>query len=410
MQALTRPMSYLKLPQSRMRMLMASPWAIPAVLMVRFLPRFRDYQFGTFWNLYFGHIVLDSTVQMGRLQGVDSSKRRWFWMGHLNNSQWELMVRRNLNFHPMACAIDYWNRHLPGGEKHSFDSHITESRDLAGILWSTNCQPSFTAEENAHGRDWLQSLGLDCHDRFVTLVVRDGGFGASDPYEPLHGFRNSDISTFVPSVRWLAEQGIWVLRMGKDMKSPLVAEHPRVIDYAFRADRSDFLDVWLMAHSSGSISTATGLDSVAHVYRRPMLYLNAMPLSVWSSYTWCTWVPKDIREIRSGRILSAHEHLNRMYGKSGDYSAAGLEVVALTPEELLQEVQDWWMTLSDQPRLSQEDNDLQQCFIDLCKNSPTLGMKHGFIHPEARIGRAWLRRRFQLPTRQEGTALSLYDS
>jgi len=99
-----------------------------------------------------------------------------------------------------------------------------------------------------------------------------------------------------------------------------------------------------------------------------------------------------------------------MYGKSGDYSAAGLEVVALTPEELLQEVQDWWMTLSDQPRLSQEDNDLQQCFIDLCKNSPTLGMKHGFIHPEARIGRAWLRRRFQLPTRQEGTALSLYDS
>lgn len=410
MNALTQPIWYLRLPQSRVRMLIAATWAIPAVLIVRSLPRFRDYQFGTFWNLYFGHIVCDATIQMGRLQGVDSSKRRWFWMGHLNNSQWELMVRRNLNFHPMACAIDYWNRHLPGGEKHSFDSCITESRDLAGTLWSTNCQPAFTAEENAQGRDWLQSLGLDCHDRFVTLVVRDGHFGASDPYEPLHGFRNSDVSTFVPSVRWLAEQGIWVLRMGKAMKSPLVVEHPRVVDYSFRADRSDFLDVWLMAHSSGCISTATGLDSVAHVYRRPILYLNAMPLSVWSSYTWCTWVPKDLREIRSGRILSAHEHLNRMYGKSDDYSAAGIEVVALTPEELLQEVQDWWTSLSDQPSASQEDNDLQQCFIDLCKNSPISNMKHGFIHPKARIGRAWLRRRFELPTRQEKADQSLLDS
>ena len=397
MKYLRSPLSYLSLPQSRVRMLFAALWAIPAVLMVRSLPRFRDYQFGTFSNLYFGHIVLDSTVQMGRLQGVDSSKRRWFWMGRIDNSFWDLMVRRNLNFHPMACAIDYWNRRLPGGERHSFDSHITESRDLAGILWSADCQPAFTSEEDAHGYEWLESIGLGCHDRFVTLVVRDGHFGGSHPYESLHGFRNSDISTFVPSALWLAEQGIWVLRMGKRMKSPMIAEHPRVIDYAFRADRSDFLDVWLMAHSSGCISTATGLDSVAQIYRRPMLFLNAMPLSAWHSYTPCTWVPKDLREVSSGRILSAGEHLDHAYGQHSEYSAAGLELVALTPEEVLQEVQDWWMALADQFHASQADNDLQQAFIDLLKKSPASRMKHGIIHPEARISNSWLQRRFKLP-------------
>ncbi|MCG3771949.1 MAG: hypothetical protein JW384_03148 [Nitrosomonadaceae bacterium] len=386
---------YLGLPQSRARMLIAAIWAIPAVFVIRTFPRFRDHQFGTFWVMFIGHYVVDACVQIGRLKGIDSAKRRWYWLGQSHNTQWDAMVRRSLNVNPLTCAIEYWNRKLPGGDEHSFQSHWTDSRDLEGLVWSTDCQPAFTAEENEHGAAWLTEQGIPPNDFFVTLIVRDGKYTKDTWHQDLsfHDYRNSDISTFVPSVEWLANQGVWVIRMGKIMETPIPIKHPRVIDYAFLEDRNDFLDIWLMANASGCISTATGIDGIAHVYRRPILFVNAMPLGIWASYTWSTCIPKDLMDTESGRILSATENLERVYSRSSEYTAAGLEVVALTPSEILEEVQDWWELLMGRRRMSQGDKDLLQDFIARTQLSPETSKRHGWIHPEARIGRAWLRRR-----------------
>lgn len=386
---------YVCLPQSRFRMLIAASWAVPTVLVIRTVPRFRNYQFGTFWTLFIGHLVVDTCVQIARLQGIDGSKSRWFWLGQTDNSQWEAMLRRNLNFHPLVCAIEYWNRKLPGGERHSFPSLWTDSRDLMGLIWSTDCQPTFTAQENSCGRNWLTAQGIEPSDHFVTLTVRDGFYtNATWPQDlSFHDYRNSDISTFMPSALWLAEQGVWVIRMGKLMEFPLPSEHSRIIDYAFRSDRSDFLDAWLMANSSGSISTATGLDSIAHVYRRPMLFVNALPLAIWTSYTWSTWVPKDLRDVQSGKFLKANDHLEHSYGLASEYAAAGLEIIPLTQGEILEEVQDWWEILMGQRYESQDDKERLKHFIDRCRLVPDCSKRHGWIHPEARIGRTWLRRR-----------------
>ena len=46
----------------------------------------------------------------------------------------------------------------------------------------------------------------------------------------------------------LAEKGYWVFRMGKAVEDVFNVEHPRVIDYAQSNERSDFLDIWLMAN------------------------------------------------------------------------------------------------------------------------------------------------------------------
>ena len=47
-------------------------------------------------------------------------------------------------------------------------------------------------------------------------------------------------------MEWLADQGVWVLRMGKIMERPIPTEHPRIVDYAFEPNKSDFLDIWLL--------------------------------------------------------------------------------------------------------------------------------------------------------------------
>ena len=124
-----------------------------------------------------------------------------------------------------------------------------------------------------------------------------------------------------------------------------------------------------------------------------MLYLNAMPLGIWTSYTWSTWVPKDLRETETGRILLARESLDRVYRSTDEYLTAGLEVVAFTPTEILEEVQDWWESLIGKRRESQANRDPLQDFITRTQTSLYTSRRHGWMHPEARIGRAWLPRR-----------------
>ncbi len=386
---------YLSLPQSKIRMLIAAIWAIPAVLLIRVLPVFREYQFGTFENRFIGHITVDTAVQIAQLQGEDRSKNRWFWLGRTDNRQWEAMLRRSLPVHRLVCPIEYWNRKLPGGDTHKFQSQWNDSRDLTGLIWSTDCQPPFTPEENAYCQSWLASVGISLGEPFVTLIVRDGEYTAVTWPEDLsfHDYRNSDVETFIPAINWLAEQSVWVIRMGKIMKTPLRMRNHRVIDYSFRTDRNDLLDIWLMANATGCISTSTGLDSVAVVYRRPILYLNALSLGIWFSSAWSTWVPKDLRESATGRVLSVYEHLDHVYSASSQFHEAGLEVVALSPDEILEEVQDWWKLMTDQVRESQTDIQMLDEFIFRLQSLPDTKHRHGWIHPGARLGRPWLRRR-----------------
>lgn len=386
---------YLSLPQSRIRMLIAAIWAIPAVLLIRVLPLFREWQFATFENRFIGHITVDTAVQIALLQSQDKSKSRWFWIGRTDNRQWETMMRRTLKVHDWVCPIEYWNRKLPGGDRHRYQAHFSDSRDLTGLIWSTECQPPFSPEEDAYCRSWLASLGIAPGDPFVTLIVRDGEYTALTWPEDLsfHDYRNCDIETFIPAMNWLAEQGVCVIRMGKIMKKPLQIGSCRVIDYAFRADKSDLLDIWLMANATGCISTGTGLDSVAVVYRRPTLFLNALSLGILSSYAWCTWVPKDLRESDTGRLLSVYEHLDHVYSRSSQFHEAGLEVVSLSPNEILEEVQDWWLLLTGQVQESSTDMKSHDEFVRRLRTSPNTRHRHGWIHPEMRLGRPWFGRR-----------------
>ena len=80
-------------------------------------------------------------------------------------------------------------------------------------------------------------------------------------------------------MEWLADEMVWVLRMGKLMHKPISSNHPRIIDYAFHPERSELLDIWLFANCTGCISTSTGIDSVSHMYGIPMLFVNQMSIN-----------------------------------------------------------------------------------------------------------------------------------
>jgi putative glycosyltransferase (TIGR04372 family) len=80
-----------------------------------------------------------------------------------------------------------------------------------------------------------------------------------------------------------------------------------LIDYSFDDSRSDFLDYWLFASGIGTISTGTGPDNISLLHKKPILFLNALPLSLFYSFADCIWVPKNLKWKSNNDELNLNE-------------------------------------------------------------------------------------------------------
>lgn len=376
-------------------------WAVPCVLLIRALRPIVLIRLGTLFSSRIGHFASDGAEQVARLQQQPPNTVDWFWLGPTSNSQWERMIRRSLPVHSWVKYLDWWNKALPGGSAHERPSSYTGSRDVEGLYNRHDVKIPFLPVETDEALAWLRSKGWSDGEPFVCLLVRDAAYLANDPlqgdgtpaaYERwgYHDYRDSDIDTYIPAIQWLAEQGVWVIRMGKLMAKPLPTGMDHVIDYAFDSNKSDLLDIWLFANCSGSISTSTGPDAVPLVYDRPLLCVNALPLGVFVSWSRSVWVPKTLQWASTGQTLSINEYLENHWMGTAEFKKAGISIVDLSSEDILMAVQEFWLRSSGTFQDTAEEQARQDEFWNICMAWPEHSKYHGWRHQESRVGAAWL--------------------
>lgn len=377
-------------------------WAFPLVLLIRVMRPLILIRMSTLLSSRIGHFVADGAEQLARMQQQPINTVDWFWLEKTCNSQWEIMIRRVIPVYWWVKYLDWWNRAIPGGAAHTRPSSYTQSRDVEGLYVRYDVAIPFLPMETEEALSWLRSQGWCDGEPFVCLLVRDDEFLANYPRHgngslrsreawSYHDYRNSNIDTYLPAIRWLAEQGVWVIRMGKLMAKPLSDEMVCVIDYAFDEGKSDLLDIWLLANCNGCISTGTGPDTIAPLYGVPILFVNFLPLAQFWSYARALTVPKNLVWTKSKQPLSILEHLSNSFLYQDKYKDLGIDIVDLTPEEITQAFQEFWGryigTWQDEPLDSQR----QEVFWDTLWAWSEYPTYHGLRHPDSRIGAAWLR-------------------
>ena len=174
------------------------------------------------------------------------------------------------------------------------------------------------------------------------------------------------------------------------MDKPFQANSNQIIDYAFDPEKSDLLDIWLFANCAGIISTGTGLDQIAAIYRKPHLFINAMPLAKLHSWQNMIWVPKNLRWRKTTEPLSLNEYLEHNYQQLHDYHSNGIEIIDLTSTEILAAVQEFWLRLSGLDSYTRIERDLQDKFWGTLKSWSEFNSHHGVIHNKASVGKQWL--------------------
>ena len=132
--------------------------------------------------------------------------------------------------------------------------------------------------------------------------------------------------------------------MGKINSQKFDFNHKRLIDYANESDQSDFLDIYLCANCKIFISTCSGLDFVAKIFRRPVLFTNQVPIgsAVLSSIIDMVIFKKYYSNVKK-RMLTLNEIFDNnleLIKNGNEFKKLGIRIIENNSEEILDSTKD----------------------------------------------------------------------
>ena len=322
--------------------------AVPVVFVIRLIRPWFLVRWGLLIGPRIGHFAANTELYLcERDAGINVPGGRhidiFLIAPPISNNQLATMWRRVLHILPTwalnpVCRI---NKLIPGGSIHEIGERTQSDRDVHNFLDRFPPHLRFSPEEEIRGELGLRSLGVPEGARFVCLIVRDGAY--LDAHTPgfswsYHNYRDSNIQNYVMAVEELAHRGYYIFRMGAKVREGLKSSHPRVIDYATNGMRSDFMDIYLGAKCDFCISTSTGYDAVPIVFRRPIVFVNSVPLGYFFTFSekFISLTRHHFSE-RENRELTLPEIISNGLGfclESSGYETRGVRLVENSPEEI----------------------------------------------------------------------------
>jgi putative glycosyltransferase (TIGR04372 family) len=375
---------------------------MPVLIIIRLLKVVYLVKFGRINGTYWGHFIGEGMEAM--FNQIHKRKNEFFLYYFVPvktvNAHWEIILRRNLNISNFfGMHLFRLNQIIPGGKSHEIMLDIDPPSFFSTGKPANVIGKDLDFNEELTGEAWLHNHGWHSGEPIICLQIRDWAtLFATHPsqseQEIITGFahttyRDTDICTYKDAIQWLLDQGVWVIRLGKyaSKKFPIVDN--RFIDLPFCSDRNDLLDIWLIKHAAGIISTSSGGDLLAMRYSVPILYVNNVPLVKLACFTNSISAPKKHINIQNEKPLKLSQILESGYNKTDDYLKAGIRLVDLNKNEILEATKEFWWRISNIWVETDESIATQEKFRQFLKEwPPFLALKYS-INPDIKLGNHW---------------------
>lgn len=278
-------------------------------------------------------------------------------------------------------VVAYLNRYIPGGHLH--DLGAGNERDYGSILDSFPPQLRFESKELEEGKRFLKSIGIPINSKFVCLNVRDSTYlsvmypGKDWSY---HDYRDTDLRSYVDSVKYLVDQGYFVFRMGAVAGDAFPFSHPMFIDYSCSGLRTDLLDVFLGANCTFCISTGTGFDSLPYIFRREIVFVNHAPMrDLHLSSSRFVNLSQNVLNLSSGEFLSLKQILEideSEFMLIGSNKHPSLKLIQNTAAQILEAVKEADLRLNGRWIEDEQEHLLQEQFkVIFSRTMQSLGIE-----------------------------------
>jgi putative glycosyltransferase (TIGR04372 family) len=216
-------------------------------------------------------------------------------------------------------------------------------------------------------RAWraLESKGVPRGAWFVGLHVREAG--SKWHHNGLHQVLNADINSYLPAIAEITRRGGWVIRMGDKSMAPLPPV-PNVFDYCHSDLHSDWMDIFIAAKCRFFIGTSSGPAYVPPLYGVPSILTNWWPPAQRPWHAMDIFMPKMLRSLSDGRILTLRETLGEpfCYCHSLKYLADEMKVIVENNDEGL--IRDAVIEMIDRLEAGSDEADI----CDLRRRADTI--------------------------------------
>jgi putative glycosyltransferase (TIGR04372 family) len=373
--------------------------SIPLVLIVRLLKPWLLIRIGGLVSSRIGHFAANVEMYLCEKDaGINRPQQNYldlFYFAYkpICNYQLARMWKRVLNIFPEVIlgSLRKVNKLLPGWEIHEIGQNTQSDRDVHNLLDLYPAHLKFTDEEQQKGEIELRKLGVPEKAPIVCLFVRDSAylnkqFGGGYEY---HNYRDCNIQNYLLAAEELASRGYYVIRMGVTVNQPLNSDDPKIIDYAGKGLRTDFMDIYLGSKCEFCISSSAGWDTVpAWLFRRPTIFTNVLPVGYLLSFS-RKFLLTTRRYIESGsnRELTLKEIFNRGFGfflSVSDYMNAGITLVENNPQEIRDVAVEMVERLTNSFDQREDDNILQRRFWGIFPVYATDTVNANPLHGEIR--------------------------
>jgi putative glycosyltransferase (TIGR04372 family) len=322
----------------------------PLALFIHMVSPLLLIRIGAIYSERVGHLGLDLELSMcyekSRKQrfGIPKKLDLFYLTGSVSNTYLLKLWKEKLIILPkwLLNPIHRLNHRLPAYNKYNYFDWVQKSGHKDMTLFDQYPSTlSIPASDLERGRKLLKDLGIAPNQPYICLAVRDSGY--LDQQQPnvdwsTHDYRDSKIENYLEMAEYLVTKGFAVLRMGQIMKGSFDSEDPSIIDYANSPLQSDFADVFLFSSCIFCISTSTGMDSLATIFRVPTGLVNIANIdSVSTGELVKIFQPKEFIEQRTGKALSYQEILDRdlfRISSTSDFGEKGVILVENSPEDL----------------------------------------------------------------------------
>jgi putative glycosyltransferase (TIGR04372 family) len=246
-------------------------------------------------------------------------------------------------------------------------------------LWQLEPATTLTNDELKFGEELLRKLGIPKGAQYVCLGVKEAAYYAS--ITPDRGYgqdlrhqdtdsKNVNIGNYMAAATYLAQQGIYVFRVGSVVGAPLPKErHPMIIDYA-TTQRSELGDITLGARNKFCLTGASGVWVFSASQNRPITYCDTYEFGFDNDQlSFGTQTISTLRTLRykdSKELVPFHKTAfnSQKWAIDSLLTSLGFEPVPNTPEEILNvtiEMNDW---IDGKLELSEYDEELQTKFYN----------------------------------------------
>lgn len=349
---------------------------LPIVLILRILRPLLLIRIGRIISSRIGHFASNTELYLCEQEaGINIPNKAYFDIFYLAgrpvcNEYLGNLWRRKLRIYPHCLMepIDFLNSVLPGGTVNEVGNNSMGARDVNNLLEFSKPHLEFSQAEEDFGKRELIRLGIPEGAEFICLIVRDSSYLdviKSNDWS-YHDYRDCNIDNFNYVCKKLITLGYYVVRMGVKVKKSLDIEDIKIIDYAYKNLRTEFLDIYLGAKCKFCITTSTGWDDIPEIFRRPIVGVNIVPIAGTATYRSTELVIfKKFIDDRSNKVLSLLEILDQGYGyfyKTQDYKDKNITLIENSPEEICDVVLEMLDRLNGSFREDQNDKNRQEIF------------------------------------------------